>query len=284
MSDAQYDTPKARVGKGQTTIPSIFVAALFACTISSAAQTPSGPSSTPASLAQMRSPERNTQMRTLEELIDKKEPGIEVVRGWIRMAKSHVEVLSVERAAGEKAILGLQVTSRSPMGAIALETGGLLIDHGWVRVLGGGHTRLPRPIHEWNRLGSGNASQRLPGAMLVADDVLGGFFAINGGGLNGARGHVFYYSPQTLMWEEVATSYSEWLVGIMSGGLDSFYKGLRWPDWQREVERLPGDRAISVYPFLFATGSDISARSRKPVPVAELWTLYVEDLPRKLSR
>ena len=87
-----------------------------------------------------------TKVRSLDELIDRKQPGIELVRSWIRAAKNPVEELKAERSAGERALVGLQVTSRSPMGAIALETGGLLVDHGWIRVLGGGHRRLPRPI------------------------------------------------------------------------------------------------------------------------------------------
>ena len=224
-----------------------------------------------------------TQARGLDELVDMKEPGIELVRKWIRAARNPVEELKVERAAGERALLALQVTSRSPMGAIALETGGLLVDHGWIRVLGGGHERLPRSIHEWNRLVRGS-TQRLPGTVLVADDVLGGFFAINGGGLKGPLGHVFYYSPQSLAWEDSAPSYSEWLVGIMTGDLDAFYEGLRWPGWRREVEPLTGDRGISVYPFQFASGENISKRSRRPVPIQELWTLLVEEVPRQIGR
>src|SRR5947208_16506614 len=78
----------------------------------------------------------STTHRRLDELIDKKEPGIELVRSWIRAATNPVEELRVERADGERALVALQVTSRSPMGAIALETGGLLVDHGWIRVLG----------------------------------------------------------------------------------------------------------------------------------------------------
>jgi hypothetical protein len=224
---------------------------------------------------------RKMRIRNRDELVDRKEPGIELVRDWIHTAKNRVEELKVDRAAGERALVGLQVTSRSPMGAIALETGGLLVDHGWIRVLGGGNRRLPRPIHEWNRMASGSA-QRLPGTILVADDALGGFFAINGGGLEGPLGHVFYLSPQSLTWEDIAPSYSGWLVWTMTGDLEAFYKGLRWPGWQREVEKLPGDRGISVYPFLFAAGEPIAKRSRKPVPLEELWSLHVETLPRQL--
>jgi hypothetical protein len=223
------------------------------------------------------------KLRALEELVEKKEPGIDLVRTWIAAAKNHVEVLPVARADGERALLALQVTSRSPMGAIALETGGLLIDHGWVRVLGGGCKRLPRSIQAWNDLTPGS-TPRLPGAVLVGDDVLGGFFAINGGGLAGERGHVFYYPPQSLRWEDIAPSYSDWLVRMMSGDLDKFYAGVRWPGWRREVEGLDGARGISVYPFLFATGEDISKRSRRPVPLRELWEMLVVDIPTQLSR
>lgn len=48
----------------------------------------------------------------------------------LRNAKNPVEVLPVNGADRESALLALQVTTRSPMGAIVYETGGLLIDHG----------------------------------------------------------------------------------------------------------------------------------------------------------
>jgi len=171
------------------------------------------------------------------------------------------------------------------MGAIALETGGLLIDHGWVRVLGGGSAELPRTIPEWNGIAEpGSPSRRLPGTVVVADDVIGGFFAVNGGGLKGERGHVFYHAPETLEWTDVAPSYSEWLWGMLTGDLEKFYEGLRWPGWQKTVESLKGDRGLVVYPFLFEGTNGGSNASRKPVPITELWTLYVEEAPRQLKR
>jgi hypothetical protein len=223
------------------------------------------------------------KVRPLVELVEKKEPGIVPVREWIRAAKNHVEELPVARATGERALYALQVTSRSPMGALALETGGLLVDHGWIRVLGGGCARLPRGIHQWNGVEAGKPSQRLPGTILVGDDVLGGFFALNGGGLPGPRGHVFYYAPDSLTWEDVAPSYSDWLVLMMNGDLEKFYEGSRWPGWRREVDSLPGDRGISVFPFLSAAGENIAKRSRRPVPLQELWILHVQEFPRQLG-
>ncbi len=217
-------------------------------------------------------------MRSLDELIEKDEPGIELVRSWIRDGKNSVEELPVERAAGERALLGLQVTSRSPMGAIALETGGLLVDHGWVRILGGGSLRLPRAIHEWNRMQAGRA-ERMPGAVLIADDVLGGFFAVNGGGVGAAMFHVYYFAPDSLRWEEVASSYSEWLSAMFSGDLERFYEGARWQDWPAEVAGLAGDRGFSIYPFPSAAGGPIATRARRSIPIEALWALYVGDRP-----
>ena len=37
------------------------------------------------------------------------------------------------------------------MGAVIFETGGILIDEGWLRILGSGHPRLPRSLPDWNK-------------------------------------------------------------------------------------------------------------------------------------
>ncbi len=63
------------------------------------------------------------------------------------------------------------------MGAVALETGGVLIDDGWVRELGGAADTSCN-LALWNQR---DGKLRLPGALVVANDPVGGFFAINGG-------------------------------------------------------------------------------------------------------
>ena len=166
----------------------------------------------------------------------------------------------------------------------AVETGGLLIDGGWIRVLGGGHARLPRAIHTWNGIDPGRPAERLSGALLVADDAIGGFFALNGGGIAGEAFHVFYFSTADLTWTDVAPSYSDWLVSMMNGDLEEFYDGERWPGWEVDVASLPGDQAYSVYPPLFTVGPKIAERSRRAVPIDELWELYVQHLPSELTR
>lgn len=46
-----------------------------------------------------------TQKPSLSELINHRQPGIDLIREWVRDVKNHVEILEVERAAGERALL-----------------------------------------------------------------------------------------------------------------------------------------------------------------------------------
>ena len=39
---------------------------------------------------------------------------------------------------------------RSPLGAVVYETGGILVDGGWLRILGSGNARLTRTLPGWN--------------------------------------------------------------------------------------------------------------------------------------
>jgi hypothetical protein len=221
-------------------------------------------------------------MRTVAELVDRREPGLALVREWLRAASNPVELLPCEAAAGERSLLALQVTTRSPLGALAYETAGLLVDRGWLRLLGAGGPRLPRGLAEWNRLGK--PEPRMPGALLIGDDAVGGFFALNGGGLPGTTGHVFYLAPDTLDWEDLAVGYSEWVRWACAGDLEKFYAKTRWPEWAADAAALPGDRAFSIFPFLWLQGPPIAERSRRPIPVAELWQLHAVELPGQLTR
>jgi hypothetical protein len=220
-------------------------------------------------------------MRTLEELVDEQDPAWPIVQGWIDAASNNVEVLPADRDEADAALVKLQVTTRSPMGAIVHRTGGLLIDHGWLRVLGSGSDRLPRSLPGWNAQLIRSPAGAPPPFLLIADDILGGFFAIDGGGLTGAPGKVHYFAPDSLEWENLDRSYSDFIGFLCSGDLERFYRDLRWPAWRDEVASLPGDLGLSVYPFLWAKGPIIADRSRRAVPLTELWDLQ-QDIQRQL--
>ncbi|ALJ01378.1 hypothetical protein DC20_10745 [Rufibacter tibetensis] len=220
---------------------------------------------------------QTVKKRTLEELIDAKEPGWDLLLKWIKEAKNKVDVLPATQATAEAALLQAQVTTRSPMGAVVYETGGILIDDGWLRILGSGTALMPRSLMTWNKGKSYQKDGEQPSFLLIADDVLGGFFAINAGGLGQKDlGRVFYLSPDDLQWESTQLSYSDFLQFCFSANLDGFYEGLRWKGWREEVKILSGDQAFHCYPYLWTTeGSDITKVVRKPVPVEELWQHYM---------
>lgn len=164
----------------------------------------------------------------------------------------------------------LQVTARSTLGALALHTGGVLVDDGWLRLLGGGYHGLP-DVATANGMGEPAEDSHAPGVLVVAYDVLGGTFAVDGGGLGGPVGHVHYFAPDTLGWLDLGLgqgAFTEWAV---SGGTSSFYAALRWPGWQDEVALVLPDEGLSLYPPLWsAEGHDVAASSRSVVPFGEL--------------
>lgn len=217
-------------------------------------------------------------MRTLEELVDTREPAWPLVERMIAEATNRVEVLSAAPKDAARTLTGIQVTTRSPMGAIAYQTGGLLVDEGWIRILGAGNARLPRDLAGWNFPTGSPDTPRLAGAFLVADDVLGGFFAMNGGALDGPTGNVFYLAPDTLVWEDLGRGYTDFVEFVLLGDLAKFYEGYRWQGWEEEVRSLPGDRTFSFYPFLFAAcEGGIEARSRRVIATEEIWSLHVTN-------
>lgn len=222
-------------------------------------------------------------MKSLDELVNTDEPGLALVREWMSTAVNPVEMLPCHPLDGERTLLELQITTRSPMGAIAHGTGGLLVDRAWVRVLGAGCERLPRSIATWNELDAGRP-MRLDGALLIGDDAVGGFFGLSAGGIPVAPRTVGYYAPDALEWEDTGVGYSDWLRWLFTGDLEAFYENARWPGWREEVEPLAGDRALHVWPPLWAAGPPVEKRSRKPVPLEELWGLYVEDMPSQIRK
>jgi hypothetical protein len=213
----------------------------------------------------------------LHELLKADEPGWALVQSWLREASNPVEVLPPSDPARGEALVATQVTTRSPMGAVIYETGGLLIDHGWLRLLGSGHPRLPRSLPNWNLGRSWLNFAASPPFLLIADDVVGGFFAINGGPLGEEVGAVYYFAPDCLEWEKTGVGYSDFVCWSLSGDLEGFYQDYRWPGWQVEVQRLAGDQGWSIYPFPCTSGPPFGERHRGIVPLDELYRLYVHD-------
>jgi hypothetical protein len=215
--------------------------------------------------------------RSLSQLINTQEPGWDLVSGWIKEAKNKVQILPRSQARADSALLAAQVTTRSPMGAIIYQTGGILVDNGWLRILGSGCSAMNRDLMGWNK-------GKQQGFLLVADDVLGGFYAINAGAFGAeSMGKVFYFAPESLHWEATDKTYSDFLVFCFSGNLASYYHNLRWKGWEQEVIALNGNQGIMCIPFLFTKeGKNLAKSQRKAVPIEEIWGLS-QDIQRQLD-
>jgi hypothetical protein len=210
------------------------------------------------------------KMRPVEELINKNDPGWTLVKDWIKSAKNKVEILPVDTTKAKDALYKTQVTTRSPMGAVVYMTGGLLIDNGWIRILGSGSEKLNRTLPDWNKGKSFKEFGDAPTFLLIADDAIGGFYLLNGGGLGKDLGKVYYFSPDDLEYEPLDITYTEFLQFCFNGDLDKFYKGNRWTTWRNEVSQLDGDKVYNFYPFLWTKeGKDINKISRKAIPAEE---------------
>ncbi|WP_017571667.1 DUF2625 domain-containing protein [Nocardiopsis halotolerans] len=218
-------------------------------------------------------------MRELSELAEVEEPAWPALSKRLARSTVSVRALPVEPERGRTCLHRLQVTARSFLGAMALESGGLLVDGGWLRVHGGGGAELPG-LGEVNDL-SAAVVYGPPPRLVVAHDVLGGVFALNGpaaedGGYPGKPGEVVYFAPDSLEWKPLEVSYSGWMLWMLEGHLKSFYQDLRWPGWREEAEALDPERGLSLHPFPWTAEAheNLAATSRRAVPMAELTGMH----------
>ncbi len=226
---------------------------------------------------------QRNNMKPLQELIDTQDPGWDQIAQWNTAATNHVEILPKDAARADSALYLTQLTTTSPIAAMVYGCGGVMVDNGWLRILGSGCRQLNRSLPEWNKGKSSFLNGDGSSFLLVADDVLGGFFAINAGGIDDYDiGKVFYYGPNKLKWETTGLGYNEFIVFCFSGDIDKFYKGFRWTGWQEDVKKLSGNQVISCYPLLWTDAGVDLASNRKVIPVQTQWEMYRIPAQRKI--
>ena len=157
------------------------------------------------------------------------------------------------------------------------------MDHGWLRFLGSENERFRGNLLSWNMNEQTPEKSPLKGVCVVAYEVVGGFFVLNGGAFSEKLGSVYYLGPDTLHWHQFCASYSQLISWAFTANLEKFYHSMRWPNWENIVSILSGDQGVSIFPFLFTEkGLPVSERSRNIVPMMELWNLHL-DLAQQLK-
>lgn len=208
-------------------------------------------------------------MKPLAELTKTDEPFIATLEAWITDWGGDVRLHAPDPARADENLLRLQVTRRSPLGAQVHDTGGIEIDHGWLRLFG---STADGPLPDIMELAARLGLTADSGALLIGADVIGGLFAINGGGLPDAeQGEVCCFAPDTNAWEPMGLKHSGFLDAVLSGALEKFYEAFRWSSWQTEIAALPPDRVVTFYPPPGTAEFGAETSSRRAVPFAEIW-------------
>ncbi len=184
-----------------------------------------------------------------------------------------VTVLPADPVRAARCLQVLGVTTRSWLGAVVTHSGGLVVDHGWLRVLGSGGAGLLDVLAE---------ADPSAGGLIVGYDVLGGQFAWVPA-RSGVPPTVHYFAPDDLGWQDLGQGYADWLYAVLAGSLTWFYDTLRWPGWESEVAAVPLDCGIHTWPPPFTVeGKDLSVASRKVIPFTELVSFH-HEMARQLG-
>lgn len=207
-------------------------------------------------------------MRALSELLDQQDPALPILQGWIDDAAGNGAVLlPPDEALRADTLLALQVTTRSMLGAIAYETGGVSVAGGLVRLLGSGRSRsllqiadaVGRPL-----------DGHYPDVLVIADDVLGGLFALNGGrfGASG-QGEIFHLAPDDTVWIPLGVGHTDFVAFCLTGDLTQLYGPLAdLPEYEM-FPRPDFGETYSFYPFLWTQEAKANRPSVRIVSAEE---------------
>jgi hypothetical protein len=220
-----------------------------------------------------------TKLRPVDELT-KDTSGWDVVEEAMRIARNKYEILPFDKEKAKTALYKTQVTAHSPMGAVVYLTGGILIENGWIRILGSGNVKLNRSLPEWNKGKTFTEFGEAPKFLLVGDDAIGGFFAINGGEFgNSDPGKIYYLAPDDLKWEPLKLIYTDFINICFTVNIEQFYSGLLWKSYREDTKSLTGDQAFLLYPYPWTKeGKDVNKDSRKIIPIQEMYEFETESL------
>lgn len=211
--------------------------------------------------------------KAIADLVSVEYPAWPELSALLDSATNATVVMPGDSFNGRQVLYRLQLSARSMVGAIVLHCGAILVDHGWVKLLGSGEPGLPNVATASGfPVAPHDSAPDVPG-MLVAVDVVGGQYVIDGGDLIGSPGEICYWGPDKLGWTGIGAGHSAFLSWLLKGDLDAFYRYFRWPGWQAEVERLEPGQGVGFFPFPWSDHFDATSAYRRVVDLGELFHL-----------
>jgi len=156
---------------------------------------------------------------------------------------------------------------------LCIANAAMLRINGYLRIWGTGNGKNHRNIMEY-----GNELRKLFGGnrVFIADDVWGGIFAISNGDFEGAPQHVWYFAPDTLQWESLEVTYSQFLSWVSDTGINEFYSSFLWSRISGLLDEIKFNQGLSIYPPLWAKECDSETASIKIIPFDEIIAFNAE--------
>ena len=198
-------------------------------------------------------------MRTLDQLLDRDEPALPLLQEWIDDPAGNGGnlILPAETVAGDT-LVRLQVTTRSLLGTLAYETGGISIADGLIRLLGSG---AERSIIQSAAIAGCPLDGSYPDIIIVGDDVFGGLFALNGGRFGAeSQGQVFHLAADDTVWVPLGMGHSDFIHWCLTGDLSALYAPFAYLDVFAKRPLPAFEATLSFYPFLWTK----EAKDRQP--------------------
>lgn len=211
---------------------------------------------------------------TVEELIDRDNHAWGEILELLRGGHNSYTILPSNREFAQDTLSHLQVSTKSYLGAIAYETGGILWDSGWITLLGSGSPNILGSLTTWNGM-QNTLVPPLHGMLVVAYDAAGGFFALDTGKF-GRSGLIYYFAPDTLEWESTDLQYSGFIGWLAEGDLEQYYQSFRWKNWQEDTSRLEKGQVFAYYPPLWTEEGSGETSQKAPISALEAWGLALE--------
>ena len=163
----------------------------------------------------------------------------------------------------------LGIPSDSVLFSVVVNSNGIVIDD-WIRIWGQSNS-MNAGVYYYNS----KFKDYISGMILVAGDVVGGLFAINVTRFD-EKNLIWYFAPDTLEWECLDMKYNEFIAWTFQGNIDEFYATMRWKSWKKDVKGIEINKAILIYPFLWAKECDIETASKKIVTIDEIIEMNFE--------
>lgn len=207
---------------------------------------------------------------TVAELVDRENHAWEELKELLDSGQNTYVYVPAKQEAGEDTLYRLQISTKSYLGVVAYETEGIVLDHGWITLLGAGGDSTYGSLTSWNGVSEQPWVDVLEGMMVVAYDAAGGFFGLDTGKY-GRTGHIYYFAPDTLEWESTELTYSEFINWLADGDLGQFYQTFRWKGWQDDMAQLQTGQVFAYYPSLWTKEGGGESSSKSPISIMEAW-------------